>query len=121
MALPQVKQDATNARLSALSLPEGAGWVTAAREDALARQARVDARLGDILVADGTIDRPLLHAAIAGQFGAALANLTEEPPDPVLVAMLGADTCLSLGLLPWRRTASAMSALMWNAAVPAGQ
>ena len=78
----------------------------AAREDALARQARVDARLGDILVADGTIDRPLLHAAIAGQFGAALANLTEEPPDPVLVAMLGADTCLSLGLLPWRRTAS---------------
>ncbi|MAQ82455.1 MAG: Fe-S cluster assembly protein SufD [Maritimibacter sp.] len=37
MALPQVKQDATNARLSALSLPEGAGWVTAAREDALSR------------------------------------------------------------------------------------
>ncbi|QFT93050.1 FeS cluster assembly protein SufD [Roseovarius sp. THAF9] len=37
MALPQAKQDATEARLAALSLPDGSGWSKAAREDALAR------------------------------------------------------------------------------------
>ncbi|MBE9635354.1 Fe-S cluster assembly protein SufD [Salipiger mangrovisoli] len=36
MALPQVKQTATDARLAALSLPEG-GWSRPARESALAR------------------------------------------------------------------------------------
>ncbi len=36
MALPQLKQDATEARLGALSLPEG-GWSAGARSDALAR------------------------------------------------------------------------------------
>ncbi len=37
MALPQVKQDTTEARLAALSRPEGAAWATSARDDALAR------------------------------------------------------------------------------------
>ncbi|MDJ0828171.1 MAG: Fe-S cluster assembly protein SufD [Rhodobacter sp.] len=37
MALPQAKTDTTEARLSALSMPEGAAWATAARTDALAR------------------------------------------------------------------------------------
>ncbi|MBY6004634.1 Fe-S cluster assembly protein SufD [Salipiger bermudensis] len=36
MALPQPKQDATEARIAALSLPEG-GWSAPARKDALAR------------------------------------------------------------------------------------
>ncbi|MBW4982133.1 Fe-S cluster assembly protein SufD [Mameliella sp. CS4] len=36
MALPQAKQDATEARITALSLPEG-GWADPARRDALAR------------------------------------------------------------------------------------
>ncbi|MCK0151043.1 SufD family Fe-S cluster assembly protein [Marivita sp. S6314] len=36
MALPQVKLDATDARLAAMSLPDG-GWSDAARKDALAR------------------------------------------------------------------------------------
>ncbi|MGP6088880.1 SufB/SufD family protein [Antarctobacter jejuensis] len=36
MGLPQTKQDATEARLSALTLPEG-GWAEPARRDALAR------------------------------------------------------------------------------------
>lgn len=36
MALPQAKQDATEARIAALSLPEG-GWADAARREALAR------------------------------------------------------------------------------------
>ncbi|SDN85844.1 Fe-S cluster assembly protein SufD [Lutimaribacter pacificus] len=37
MALPQVKLDATEARLAALALPAGGSWITAAREAALAR------------------------------------------------------------------------------------
>ncbi|MDA9208473.1 SufD family Fe-S cluster assembly protein [Octadecabacter sp.] len=37
MALPKLKQDATDARLAALSVPAGAGWVTEARSAALAR------------------------------------------------------------------------------------
>ncbi|MBD3679332.1 MAG: Fe-S cluster assembly protein SufD [Rhodobacteraceae bacterium] len=37
MALPQAKLDMTEARLAALSLPGGAAWATALREDALAR------------------------------------------------------------------------------------
>ncbi|MEM6579599.1 MAG: Fe-S cluster assembly protein SufD, partial [Pseudomonadota bacterium] len=37
MALPKVKQDATDARLEAMSLPASGGWLKAAREAALAR------------------------------------------------------------------------------------
>lgn len=37
MALTQVKLDATEARVSAMSLPAGPGWLSEAREDALAR------------------------------------------------------------------------------------
>ena len=37
MGLPQAKIDATEARLAGVSLPEGAGWATKAREAALAR------------------------------------------------------------------------------------
>ena len=37
MALPQLKNDATVARLDGLTLPEGATWATSARKDALSR------------------------------------------------------------------------------------
>ena len=37
MALPQAKQDVTEARIAELSLPEGAVWARNAREDALGR------------------------------------------------------------------------------------
>ncbi|MEM6387147.1 MAG: Fe-S cluster assembly protein SufD [Pseudomonadota bacterium] len=37
MALPQAKQDATEARLARLTLPDGSVWATKARQDALAR------------------------------------------------------------------------------------
>ncbi|KMW56884.1 Iron-sulfur cluster assembly protein SufD [Candidatus Rhodobacter oscarellae] len=37
MALPQVKIDATEARLAGMTLPEGGAWATKARESALAR------------------------------------------------------------------------------------
>ena len=37
MAVPQVKMDATAARLAALDLPDGGAWAKVAREKALAR------------------------------------------------------------------------------------
>jgi len=37
MALPQAKIDATEARLASVSVPEGSGWLGAARQDAMAR------------------------------------------------------------------------------------
>ena len=37
MAAPAVKQDATEARIAGLTLPDGAGWATDARNDALSR------------------------------------------------------------------------------------
>ena len=37
MALPKIKADATDARLAALTLPDGAGWATEARQSALSR------------------------------------------------------------------------------------
>ena len=39
MALPKIKADATDARLAALTLPDGAGWATEARQSALSRVA----------------------------------------------------------------------------------
>ena len=41
MALPQLKNDATVARLQGMTLPEGATWATAARQDALARVSQM--------------------------------------------------------------------------------
>ncbi|MDG1339153.1 MAG: SufD family Fe-S cluster assembly protein [Paracoccaceae bacterium] len=41
MALPQLKQDATDARLAALSMPLGAAWAVEARGDALARVTKM--------------------------------------------------------------------------------
>ncbi|SEQ21939.1 Fe-S cluster assembly protein SufD [Loktanella sp. DSM 29012] len=39
MALPQFKQDATDARLDAVTVPDGAAWLTQARKDAMTRTA----------------------------------------------------------------------------------
>lgn len=41
MALPQLKNDATVARLQGMTLPEGATWATAVRQDALARVSQM--------------------------------------------------------------------------------
>ncbi len=77
----------------------------ALRGAALDRQRQVDARLGDILLARHLIDRARLYDAIARQHGAVTADLDLIPPPPDLVADLGADTCLRLGAVPWRRDA----------------
>ncbi|MCG6903903.1 MAG: Fe-S cluster assembly protein SufD [Rhodobacter sp.] len=37
MAVPKIKTDAAEARIAALQVPEGGGWITAARGDALSR------------------------------------------------------------------------------------
>ena len=44
MALPQIKQDATDARLASLTVPDG-GWSEAARQDAVTRVRTTMTRL----------------------------------------------------------------------------
>ena len=73
------------------------------RARALALQTREDARLGDILLAHGLIDRDRLYAAIARQFDTELADFRTTPPDIRLIEALGAERCLAEGCLPWIR------------------
>ena len=55
---------------------------------ALQLQLRCKAPLGEILVAEGWTDRETVHRALSDQFGVALADLDEMPPDPQLCARL---------------------------------
>jgi hypothetical protein len=72
---------------------------------ALALRARQDVRLGDILLAHGWVSAAELMAALAQQWGATLVDLAQEPPDPRLIDLLGAEVCLGAAMLPWRRVA----------------
>ena len=69
---------------------------------ALALQARQNVRLGDILLAHGMVDEETLAAAIARQYNALPIDLNHMPPDARLIDMLGAEFCLTSGILPVR-------------------
>lgn len=73
------------------------------RSRILARQARADARFGDILLAEGLIDHQTLYDAIASQFGVPLIHLDRAPPDRRLMQLFGAPACLRAAILPWRK------------------
>ncbi len=76
-----------------------------------------DRRLAEIEAGAGRYDSPLpevlsralflssdtLAEAEAETMGAGLVDPLLEPPNPTLLARLGADQALQLGLLPWRR------------------
>ncbi len=74
---------------------------------AVAMQARQAVRLGDILLTHGWVTEDALLAALARQWGARVADLEAERPDPRLVDALGAEFCLREALLPWRRVGGA--------------
>jgi cellulose synthase/poly-beta-1,6-N-acetylglucosamine synthase-like glycosyltransferase len=69
---------------------------------ALALQGREQARLGDILVGHAMVTEAELFDALALQWHAGVPDLANCPPDPRLVDLLGAQTCLRDGLLPWK-------------------
>ncbi|WP_424944314.1 glycosyltransferase family 2 protein [Aliiroseovarius crassostreae] len=72
-------------------------------EIAAGLQRTQDARLGDILLANGFVRRTDLYAALARQFNCAIADLTSEPPDVRLIDDLGADFCIRNRVVPWKK------------------
>ncbi len=72
-----------------------------ALDTALDQQRRVDAPLGDILVAEGTVSRADVQMALSRQHGLALADLTGNPPEDSLASLLSPDLCLRYAAVPW--------------------
>jgi cellulose synthase/poly-beta-1,6-N-acetylglucosamine synthase-like glycosyltransferase len=64
---------------------------------------RFDTPLPEILARSLFLSSDTLAEAEAETLGAGLVDPLAEPPDPNLLARLGADQALQLGLLPWRR------------------
>jgi glycosyltransferase XagB len=70
---------------------------------ALALQPNDGRRLGDILLSRGWTTEDGLASAVALQHGADRADLRAHPPDLRLVDLLGPDSCIRLGVVPWKR------------------
>ncbi|HSG39023.1 MAG TPA: glycosyl transferase, partial [Thermoanaerobaculia bacterium] len=70
---------------------------------ALALQPTDGRRLGELLLSRGWTTEEGLAAALALQHGAERADLRSHPPDARLLDLLGPDTCVRLGLVPWKR------------------
>ncbi len=74
-------------------------------EQALTIQKRNGSRLGDILVADGTINYYGLYQAVAKHHELPFIDLLKEPPqEHLLVNGMSPETMLEKRILPWRRT-----------------
>ena len=71
---------------------------------ALHLQSRFDARIGDILMAEGWVTRSSLLAALARQSGLPLIDLDHAPPNAALIAQLPARFWAVHGVIPWTRT-----------------
>ncbi|TCO72860.1 glycosyltransferase family 2 protein [Rhodovulum euryhalinum] len=78
-----------------------------ALERSLAKQARMDVSLGEFLIAEGETSAEAVAEAQGRHYGTGRADFAAYPPDPRLIDVLGAQICLRLGLLPWRRFAGA--------------
>lgn len=69
---------------------------------AVAMQDRSSARIGEVLVAHGLANEANVYQALAIQHDCAVVDLVQTPPDPRLIAKLGAESCLRLKIVPWR-------------------
>jgi len=70
----------------------------------LGLQSRMDAKLGDLLLAHDLIDPDTLYQTIARQYQTQVADLKSSPPNAELVADFGVDRCVSQALLPWKHS-----------------
>ena len=70
---------------------------------ALVMRQRQSARLGEILLAKGWVHETALTRALSRQWRTSVVDLDALPPDPRLVDAMGADLCLTEGVVPWRR------------------
>ena len=64
-------------------------------------------QLTDILLSRGLVTEDALFAALAEYWGVSVLNPTQTLPDPRLIDRMGAERCLSDGLLPFASTGSA--------------
>jgi glycosyltransferase XagB len=69
----------------------------------LSHQGRDAGRLADVLRSRGFVDEDDLLQTEARNWRVGIVDLAAEPPDPRLIAALGARDCLRYGLVPWRR------------------
>ena len=69
---------------------------------ALSMQRHMDAPLGDILVAEGLVDKAAVLSALAVQASAAGADLALDPPAMQMSTRLSSALCLRHGVVPWR-------------------
>lgn len=70
---------------------------------ALKRQSQEGGRLGEILVALGHLTQDTLDAFLASQRSVTQVSLRDTPPDPMLVAAVGAEECLKRMVVPISR------------------
>ncbi len=73
-----------------------------------ADRVRLGIGLGRLLLSRKMISEPDLLRARSIQTGARVIDLERDPPDPRLIDTLGADVCLTLGLVPWRTIGGAV-------------
>lgn len=70
---------------------------------ALVMRQRQSVPLGEILLARGWVQEDALTRALSRQWRTTAVDLTALPPDPRLIDRIGADMCLTAGIVPWRR------------------
>ncbi|MCV2446111.1 glycosyltransferase [Paracoccus sp. DMF] len=70
---------------------------------AVVMRRRQQARLGEILLANGWVQEEALTRALSRQWRSSVLDLAVLPPDPRLIDAMGAQFCLAQGLVPWRR------------------
>lgn len=69
--------------------------------DALDQQRVVDAPLGEILIAEGLVDRREIMEALARQNNTQLVDLRDDPPQDGLASRLPVNLCLRYSAVPW--------------------
>ncbi len=72
--------------------------------DALNRQARLDAPLGEIIASEGFASQTDVTEALAQSCGTTRVDLDADPPDPRLASALKAEDCLRHKVVAWRRS-----------------
>ncbi|WP_298861504.1 glycosyltransferase family 2 protein [uncultured Sulfitobacter sp.] len=70
---------------------------------ALDLQRHIDAPLGEILVAEGLANATDILQMVSRQHNIPVADLTVDPPDPLLSAALPSALCLKYRCVPWLR------------------
>lgn len=82
----------------------GRGLITKAQlDEALFLQSWQQAPLGEILVAEGWVDRQDVLAALSEQTGLQIADLDSSPPPPDLCRIKPVDFWLAHNVIPWQR------------------